>query len=376
MLHMRKICFIILLISLLYFIGVSLAQEEVLLVKVGQTFNITLSCNPSTGYAWAIKYFDESLLQYINNGTTNCGPATGSGCDCFFEFKVLKTGSTRVLFLYYRSWEGEEKAIDSKNVTVQIEGYVGNYCYSDDDCYLECGFCKSKLNPSPYCGGVAPDPGYKQICECEDNYCAAKYVPINVTCGNGICEEGESTQTCCVDCPCPTAVYLTYSDWYCIDENTRGRDVTSHGSICNEQTNKCESKDTFLETETEHCPGCRDGFCAEIKIIGEVKVKVAGGQIKVTPTETIIKIKEEVIEVRLPLEQAVERIRNEKIIEKISEIEVTKTPEEKVIYKVIGQKDVKILGFIPVKASIEVYVDTLSGEVTNIIRPWWYFLVF
>jgi inhibitor of cysteine peptidase len=116
---------IFILITVLLLFSIILVTEltaaaSALEVKIGDRFNITIPCNPSTGYNWWIKTVDYNLLQSTKNGTTNCGLAIGSGCDCFFEFKALSADNTNIKFLYYRLWEGENSSVNSyeKNITI------------------------------------------------------------------------------------------------------------------------------------------------------------------------------------------------------------------------------------------------------------------
>lgn len=95
-------------------------------IKVGDHFNITVSCNPSTGYSWWIKNYNSRILKSTNNGTTDCSDLIGGECTCFFEFGIMKSGSTTVKLLKYRSWEGEGSAIGRHNVFVSIKSITTN----------------------------------------------------------------------------------------------------------------------------------------------------------------------------------------------------------------------------------------------------------
>ena len=45
-----------------------------------------------------------------------------------------------------------------------------------------------------------------------------------------------------------------------------------------------------------------------------------------------------------------------------------------VVYEAETEKEVKIFGFINTKAKVQATIDSNTGEVTNLVRPWWSFL--
>ena len=47
-----------------------------------------------------------------------------------------------------------------------------------------------------------------------------------------------------------------------------------------------------------------------------------------------------------------------------------------IVYEAQGQKNVKILGIFNAKANMTAIINSDNGEVTDLNKPWWYFLVF
>ncbi|MCD6367895.1 MAG: hypothetical protein J7L45_02295, partial [Candidatus Aenigmarchaeota archaeon] len=77
-------------------------------------------------------------------------------------------------------------------------------------------------------------------------------------------------------------------------------------------------------------------------------------------------------------ERALERLRLKNCEEncQIELKEVDKDQEKKVVYEVKAKKKARLLGFLPVEMTVEADVDAENGEVIQVKKPWWAFLVF
>ena len=80
---------------------------ETLNMKVGETVQVQLADNPSTGYSWKLA----QSLQHLNATTTYNAHKTddylvvGLGGVRQFNFKALSTGEETIQLVYTRSWE-------------------------------------------------------------------------------------------------------------------------------------------------------------------------------------------------------------------------------------------------------------------------------
>ena len=92
-----------------------------ILVRKGETFKITLTSNPTTGYQWN-ENFDETLIQLINKTYKADEPQLmGSGGTEIFEFKAIGSNSnTTIKFAYARAWESVPP-IDEKSFNIKIK---------------------------------------------------------------------------------------------------------------------------------------------------------------------------------------------------------------------------------------------------------------
>jgi len=75
-----------------------------------QQFNVVLPSNPTTGYQWSIKHYDNAFLKLINSQYIAKQPKLiGSGGETHFSFSwaqgVKHLKSTTMVFRYARSWE-------------------------------------------------------------------------------------------------------------------------------------------------------------------------------------------------------------------------------------------------------------------------------
>ena len=94
-------------------------------VKVGQTINLRLEANPSTGFGWEVSQVDTKLL--AQEGDKNYAPASqnkpvaGGGGWEVFRFAVQQKGETTLKLIYHRSWEKGVEPAKTFEVKIQIE---------------------------------------------------------------------------------------------------------------------------------------------------------------------------------------------------------------------------------------------------------------
>ena len=84
----------------------------------GETFEITLDSNPTTGYSWQAE-FDESYLELVDTTFAADSDLIGAGGQETLVFKAIAKGQTTVQLLYQRPWEGEP--IDTRSFDVEID---------------------------------------------------------------------------------------------------------------------------------------------------------------------------------------------------------------------------------------------------------------
>ena len=75
-------------------------------LEVGDTFVVNLHGNPSTGFAWLIEDYNETMVFMTDEGyTENSSSRVGAGGEFTFEFEATRAGETDIELRYRRSWE-------------------------------------------------------------------------------------------------------------------------------------------------------------------------------------------------------------------------------------------------------------------------------
>lgn len=90
-------------------------------VAVGDTVELRLIENPTTGYRWKLDSVDNSALQPKDSKYQGEGSMPGQGGTRVFTFTALKTGRINLSAKNIREWEGEGSAIDRFQATVEIK---------------------------------------------------------------------------------------------------------------------------------------------------------------------------------------------------------------------------------------------------------------
>lgn len=92
-------------------------------VNVGDTIQIELEENGSTGYIWQIDNLDKNYFELIledTKKTTTDSNLAGAPVIGVWQIKVLKKGSAGIKMDYFRPWEGRDTAIDHFEVNFRI----------------------------------------------------------------------------------------------------------------------------------------------------------------------------------------------------------------------------------------------------------------
>lgn len=131
--QLARILLLIIVFSLLIFSGCT-AKKMILpsgSEVEGDKLTITLEENPTTGYVWALKIGTENVValesdEYIPTQTST--NMVGAGGNHVWIFKGVSAGETVLTFKYYRPWEKEDTAIETRVFTVIVseEGEISS----------------------------------------------------------------------------------------------------------------------------------------------------------------------------------------------------------------------------------------------------------
>ena len=88
-------------------------------VRVGDTIEICLSENATTGYRWSVDDLDSALFDVAGASADYPGRAIGAGGQACVRITVRGTGNGAVRLKYSRPWEGADASL--KRFTVDVE---------------------------------------------------------------------------------------------------------------------------------------------------------------------------------------------------------------------------------------------------------------
>ena len=91
-------------------------------MHTGDTLEIVLRGNPTTGYLWEVSCVDTAILKEV--GETAFTPdrkARGSGGKLAMRFKALAAGKTTLKLIYHRPFEKNTPPIGTFEVTVIVK---------------------------------------------------------------------------------------------------------------------------------------------------------------------------------------------------------------------------------------------------------------
>jgi len=105
--------------------AVELTEEQnggTVALIVGDTMQIQLDGNPTTGYIWEADTLDTSLFEQAGPPKyTRNNNLTGGGGTYVFTFKALQAGSGHLRLIYHRTFEKGVAPLRVFDVTVDIQ---------------------------------------------------------------------------------------------------------------------------------------------------------------------------------------------------------------------------------------------------------------
>jgi inhibitor of cysteine peptidase len=91
-------------------------------LRVGDTLEVVLEGNPTTGYQWEKESGDEAILKQA--GDLEFKPDSdlpGSGGKVTLRFEAVGTGQTVLRLIYHRSFEPDVPPLETFEVTVTVK---------------------------------------------------------------------------------------------------------------------------------------------------------------------------------------------------------------------------------------------------------------
>jgi len=92
-------------------------------LQQGETFEITLEANATTGFSWEIAEIDEDIVQLVGSEYVpepNPEQLCGKGGKTVFRFQAVGSGETTLKWVYHRSWEKDVEPLKTHVVQVTV----------------------------------------------------------------------------------------------------------------------------------------------------------------------------------------------------------------------------------------------------------------
>ena len=92
----------------------------------GQTLNVTLEANPSTGYSWEVAGLNNNILRQIGEpeyrqiSNFTGEPMAGVPEMQIFQFEIINTGRTTLKFVYRRPWEKDVAPLNNFSIDLVV----------------------------------------------------------------------------------------------------------------------------------------------------------------------------------------------------------------------------------------------------------------
>lgn len=98
------------------------AQDgQVIAAKVGDSIELELPGNPTTGYKWSFAALDRDRIAVEGSDYQPSGGAVGSGGVEKWTLSARAAGTAKIELKRSRSWEGEASSIERFKVTLDVK---------------------------------------------------------------------------------------------------------------------------------------------------------------------------------------------------------------------------------------------------------------
>ena len=93
-------------------------------VRVGETIEVTLPENASTGYSWTVDRLDADIVQQHSAESRNPAKAIGAPGTILFTFEAVKAGTGEIALKYWRSWEGDASVSKRFRIRLSVQTWA------------------------------------------------------------------------------------------------------------------------------------------------------------------------------------------------------------------------------------------------------------
>ena len=90
-------------------------------VHPGETVQVTLPENATTGYRWAIDHYDQDSIEAVSAEPHYPAKAVGAGREVAFSFRAKKSGTGEIVLKHWRQWEGDASVTDRFRLRLHVQ---------------------------------------------------------------------------------------------------------------------------------------------------------------------------------------------------------------------------------------------------------------
>jgi predicted secreted protein len=96
-------------------------NDKEITITRGDIIQIELKETGASGYKWHLSKLDPAYLELISEETKKISEKElGAPVKAYWKIMALKKGNTEILIHYYRSWEGQDKALRHYRVKIHV----------------------------------------------------------------------------------------------------------------------------------------------------------------------------------------------------------------------------------------------------------------
>jgi inhibitor of cysteine peptidase len=91
-------------------------------LRVGDSFEVMLAGNPTTGYQWEVSELDTSIVKQVGEAAYEpASSATGAGGHFTYQFQAVNAGQTPLRLVYRRPFETDTPPVQTFDIQVVVK---------------------------------------------------------------------------------------------------------------------------------------------------------------------------------------------------------------------------------------------------------------
>ena len=94
---------------------------ETISVETGDTLEVMLEGNPTTGYTWEVKWLDPAVIKQAQSDFISGSTGLGSAGSQIFRFEAIASGETVLKLIYKRPFEKSMMPLKDFKVTISVK---------------------------------------------------------------------------------------------------------------------------------------------------------------------------------------------------------------------------------------------------------------